>query len=332
MSVRDPRPAPRTPLWHHRYAKLVAGCTVLLIAAGGMVTSTDSGLSVPDWPTTYGWNMFTFPLSKWVGGIRYEHSHRLIASTVGFLTIVLAAWTWKIEPRAWVRKLGFAALGAVILQGVLGGITVLLFLPPAVSIAHAGLAQIFFCLTIALALVTSAGWKNVVQPVEDATLRRIAALTTALIYTQILIGATMRHNDAGLAIPDFPLAFGHLIPPVWNAAVAIHFAHRVGALIVTLAIAATAGHVLYHHPQRRDLARPALALIALVFVQITLGAFVIWSGKDPVINTAHVVNGAAVLGTSLVLTLRSYRAGFERSVQPIRTPVAPAMPAHGVRP
>lgn len=337
--MHDPasRLASRALLWHHRYAKLVAACTVLLIAAGGMVTSTDSGLSVPDWPTTYGWNMFTFPVSKWVGGIRYEHSHRLIASTVGFLTVILAIWTWRVEPRAWVRKLGFAALGAVILQGLLGGITVLLFLPPAVSIGHAGLAQIFFCLTVTLALVTSPGWKNAVQPVEDPLLRRIAAATTALVYTQIIIGATMRHSAAGLAIPDFPLAFGHLIPPVWNAKVAIHFAHRVGALVVTLAILATSSHVLYHHPQRRDLVRPALLLIGLVFVQVTLGAFVIWSGKNPVVNTAHVVNGAAVLGTSLVLTLRSFRAGFERSVQPIRAPQphSPALsplPPPGVRP
>jgi cytochrome c oxidase assembly protein subunit 15 len=275
--------------------------------------------------------MFTFPFSKWVGGIRYEHSHRLIASTVGFLTIILAIWTWRVEPRAWVRKLGFTALGAVIVQGLLGGITVLLFLPPAVSIGHAGLAQIFFCLTVTMALVTSPGWKNAVQPVDDAMLRKTAAVTTALVYAQIIVGATMRHNGAGLAIPDFPLAFGQLLPPVWNAGVAIHFAHRVGAVVVTLAILATAGHVLYHHPQRRDLVRPAILLIAFLFVQITLGAFVIWSGKHPVINTAHVVNGAAVLATSLVLTLRSFRAGFERSVQPIRTPIGPAIAAHGAR-
>src|SRR3954462_11199469 len=142
-----------------RFARIVTAFTVLLLAAGGMVTSTDSGLSVPDWPTTYGWNMFTFPMSKWVGGIRYEHSHRLIASTVGLLTIILAVWTWKVEPRRWVRKLGFAMLGVVILQGLLGGITVLFSLPPAISIGHAGLAQVFFCLTVTMALVTAAGWK-----------------------------------------------------------------------------------------------------------------------------------------------------------------------------
>jgi len=286
---------------------LVAACTVLLIAAGGMVTSTDSGLSVPDWPTTYGWNMFTFPLSKMIGGIRYEHTHRLIASTVGFLTIILAVWTWRVEPRRWVRRLGFAALGAVVLQGLLGGITVLLFLPPSVSIAHAGLAQIFFCLTVTLALVTSPSWKDSpIAGVDDTALRYVAAATTALVYTQILIGATMRHNAAGLAIPDFPYAFGHVIPPVWNAKIAISFAHRVGALVVTLAVLATSGHVIVYHRDRRELMRPAVLLLVFVAVQIALGAFVIWSGKNPVINTAHVVNGAAVLGTSLVLTLRAH--------------------------
>src|ERR1043165_5849021 len=116
----------------HRFSKFVAGCPVVLVLAGSFVTSTGSGLSVPDWPTTYGWNMFTFPPSKWVGGIFYEHGHRLIASTVGFLPIGLAAWIWKVESRPWMPRLGAAALAAVILQGVLGGITVLLFLPAAV--------------------------------------------------------------------------------------------------------------------------------------------------------------------------------------------------------
>ena len=302
---------------HHYFAVFVMCCTVLLIAAGGMVTSTGSGLSVPDWPTTYGWNMFTFPMSKWVGGVRYEHSHRLIASTVGFLTIILALWTWRVEPRRWVRRLGFGALGAVILQGLLGGLTVLFFLPPAISIGHAGLAQLFFCLTVTMAVVTSPRWRNTVDPVDDGMLRRVAAMTTALVYVQILVGATMRHNDAGLAIPDFPLAFGHLVPPVWNARVAIHFAHRVGALLVACAVLATTAHVFYHHRARLELTRPATCLFLLVLVQVTLGAFVIWSGKNPLINTAHVVNGALTLGTSLMLTLRSYRVGFERLVQPI---------------
>src|SRR5262245_26793850 len=173
-------------MWHHRYAKLVAACTVLLLLAGSLVTSTDSGLSVPDWPTTYGWSMFTFPLSKWVGGIRYEHSHRLIASGVGLLTIVLALWLWVAETRQWLRRLGIVALAAVILQGVLGGITVLFFLPTAVSTAHAGLAEIFFSLTVSIALFTSRGWQRGDDAVDDRRLRLIASGTTLMIYTQIL--------------------------------------------------------------------------------------------------------------------------------------------------
>src|SRR5436190_8226663 len=142
----------------HRFSKVVVGSTILLLLAGSLVTSTGSGLSVPDWPTSYGWTMLTFPPSKWVGGIFYEHGHRLIATTVGCLTIVLALWLWLREPRRWLKWLGVAALGAVVAQGVLGGLTVLFFLPAAISTAHAGLAEVFFCLVVAIALFTSPGW------------------------------------------------------------------------------------------------------------------------------------------------------------------------------
>lgn len=298
-------------IWLHRYARLVVACTVLLITAGGMVTSTGAGLSVPDWPNSYGWSMFTFPMDKWVGGIFYEHGHRLIASTVGFMTIILAVWTWRVEPRRWVRWLAVAALGAVILQGLLGGITVLLLLPAGVSIGHAGLAQLFFCLTLSIALFTSPGWGSM-RPVNDSTLGRVALATTVLIYAQILLGATMRHTGAGLAIPDFPFAFGRILPPVWTSPIAIHFAHRMGALLVLGGILATAGHVRYHHRARPELMRPALLLVLLVLVQGTLGALVVLSRLQPLLNTAHVVNGALLLGTSAVLTLRTFRPFFER--------------------
>src|SRR5215471_9285423 len=142
----------------HRFAKLLAVCTVFLILAGSLVTRHDAGLSVPDWPTSYGWNMFTFPPSMWVANILYEHGHRLIASTVGFLTIIMAVWLWIAEPRRWLRWFGVAALGSVIAQGVLGGLTVLFYLPAAISTAHAGLAEIFFCMTVAIAIFTSPGW------------------------------------------------------------------------------------------------------------------------------------------------------------------------------
>ena len=295
----------------HRFATFVAGCTVLLVLAGSLVTSTGSGLSVPDWPTTYGWNMFAFPPSKWVGGILYEHGHRLIASTVGFLTIVLAVWLAVRDPRRWMKWLGAAALGAVIAQGVLGGLTVLFFLPASVSTAHAGLAEIFFCMTVAIALFTSPRWMEG-DGDDDRALRRAATTTTALVYLQILVGATMRHTGAGLAIPDFPLMFGHLWPTHWDPKIAIHFTHRVGALVVALAVAATSisSGVWSRHRKRPELTRPALLLVALVVVQITLGALTVLSRRDIWINSLHVVCGALVLTTSLVLTLRTWRPKF----------------------
>src|SRR5687768_338650 len=184
----------------HLFAILVALSTAVLIFAGGLVTSTGSGLSVPDWPTSYGWNMFTFPVDKWVGGIFYEHSHRLIASTVGFLIVVLAVWLWRAEERAWVRRLGYIALAAVITQGILGGLTVLFYLPDPISISHAGLAQIVFCLTATIALVTSPRWqRGYTLTTDDRILQQVTIVTTAAIYAQIIIGATMRHTDAGLA-------------------------------------------------------------------------------------------------------------------------------------
>jgi cytochrome c oxidase assembly protein subunit 15 len=301
----------------HRFAKFVAGCTVLLVLAGSLVTSTDSGLSVPDWPTTYGWNMFTFPPSKWVGGILYEHGHRLIASTVGFLTIVLAVWLWRSDERRWMKRLGAAALGAVIAQGVLGGLTVKFFLPAPISTAHAGLAEIFFCMTVAIALFTSPRWiaddaeqtEHRGHLLDDAGLRRLATTTTTLIYCQILVGATMRHTGAGLAIPDFPLMFGHLWPTHWDPRIAIHFTHRVGALLVALSILVTATAV-FRRTSASEMRWPAGLLVALVALQISLGAFTILSRRDVWINSLHVVCGALVLATSLVLTLRTWHATF----------------------
>ena len=304
----------------HRFAKLVAACTVLLILAGSLVTSHDAGLSVPDWPTSYGWNMFTFPPSMWVANIFYEHGHRLIASSVGLLTIILAVWIWLADSRRWLRWFGVAALGAVIAQGVLGGLTVLFFLPPAVSTAHAALAEIFFCMTVAIALFTSPGWIAGYAAGADPrvgpggpvgpTLRHLATATTVLIYLQILVGATMRHTGAGLAIPDFPLMFGHVVPDHWSAAIAIHFAHRAGALVVAAAAVATAAYTWRRYTDRAELAQPVLVLILLVAVQVTLGALTIISRRDPLTNSVHVVCGALVLTTSLVLALRTWRVRF----------------------
>jgi cytochrome c oxidase assembly protein subunit 15 len=308
-------------VWLHRYACLLVVATLILVAAGGMVTSTNSGLSVPDWPTTYGYQMFSFPLSGMVGGIFYEHGHRLIASLVGMLTIGLVIFLWRAEPRAWVRRLGWLALAAVVIQGTLGGLTVLFFLPDAVSISHAGLAQIFFCLTITVALVTSTGWRTPeAPPVDDELLGRRAAALTVIVYCQILIGATMRHTGAGLAIPDFPLSYGRLIPPFWNPAIAIHFTHRLGALIVTVLALAVIWRIQTQHRSRPELVRPAWLLATVVAVQIMLGAFVVLTGKNEIINTVHVATGAVVLGTSLFLALRAFRVRLDQPAAPRRAP------------
>jgi cytochrome c oxidase assembly protein subunit 15 len=312
----------------HKYSRLVVASTVLLILAGSFVTSTESGLSVPDWPTTYGWNMFTFPPSKMVGGIFYEHLHRLVASAVGLLTIALAGWLWIGDSRRWLKWFGLGALGAIVAQGLLGGLTVLFFLPASVSTAHAALAEIFFCMTVAIALFTSSGWiAGYGEPIgaDDGVLRRVATATTVLVYIQILFGATMRHTGAGLAIPDFPWMFGHVVPDHWSPQIALHFAHRLGALVVTLSILGTSLYVWSRHHDRPAIARPATLVIFLVGAQLMLGAFTVLSRRDVWINSLHVVVGALVLTTSLVLTLRSWRVKFASAAAPaLRTLRAPS--------
>jgi cytochrome c oxidase assembly protein subunit 15 len=254
--------------------------------------------------------MFTFPLSKWVGGIFYEHGHRLVASFVGFLTVILAIWTWLKEKRRWVRWLGVGAVATVILQGVLGGLTVLFLLPPPISTLHACLAQTFFCLTISIALFTSPGWKRglplIKSQAESLPLQTLCAITTVCIYLQLILGALMRHTNAGLAIPDFPLAFGRIIPPFTSDKVIIHFAHRLGAVIVTAMIVWTFGRIARSYSDHRLLYRPALTMLILVCIQLTLGALTVWTAKAVTPTTAHVATGALVLGTSLLLTLRAY--------------------------
>jgi cytochrome c oxidase assembly protein subunit 15 len=234
----------------------------------------------------------------------------MVASIVGMLMVILAIWLWLKEPRSWVKRLGLVALLAVITQGILGGITVLLLLPTAVSVGHAALAQTFFGLTICLALFTSTEWQRPPAKVEDShqpSLHRLTIATTAAVYVQLLLGAVMRHTKSGLAIPDFPLAFGGLIPPFDSAKIAIHFSHRLGALIVTILAIWMIARIVRNYRQEKKLLRPALLLAVAITIQITLGAFTIWTQKAVVIATAHVATGALILGTSLVLALRVYR-------------------------
>ncbi|HEY2798662.1 MAG TPA: COX15/CtaA family protein [Thermoanaerobaculia bacterium] len=319
---RRPPASRRVSVVLHRFAVGTACATLLLIVAGGLVTSTESGLSVPDWPTTYGSSMWTFPVSKWVGGIRYEHSHRLIASFVGFLTILLAMFLARREPRRWVRRLGYGALAAVVAQGILGGMTVLFLLPTWISVAHACLAQLFFCLTVAIAVVTSPRWAEATPGDLRAALSRnpvarMSLVTAAAIFLQLLLGAIMRHTKAGLAIPDFPLAFGRLVPPLTTGAVRLHFAHRiVGACIAVLVAACT---VRAFRSGREGLRKAALLLCAVAVTQITLGAATVLSQRAVGFTTAHVAVGALLMAGTLVLGLSSLAVeGRKNNVVPIR--------------
>src|ERR1700731_1218014 len=189
--------ARRYSAWLNRFAWFTAVATLLLICSGGMVTSKGVGLAVPDWPTTFGYNMFLFPVSKWIGGVLFEHTHRLIASAVGFLTIILAIWLWRAEDRQSVKTLGLIAVGAVILQGILGGVRVTM-LKDQIGIFHACLAQAFLGLIVLIAIVTTGFWRSIapahVDPKKFALTKTLAIATTIAIYAQLALGATMRHQ------------------------------------------------------------------------------------------------------------------------------------------
>ena len=289
--------------WLNLYLRFMAFATLLLLVAGGLVTSQDYGLAVPDWPKSYG--MWFPPM---IGGVFYEHGHRMIAGFVGILTVIMAAWLWLKEPRRWVKIFGTVALLSVIVQAVLGGITVLYFLPTWISTFHATLGQTFFCMIVSLAIFTSRWWSQnrSAGPSSENFTGRFAA-ATILIYIQLILGSWMRHSQAALAIPDFPLALGRGIPPFTSSEIAIHFSHRVGALLVLCMISWNLIRVLRAHRTRADILRPSILLFLLVCVQITLGAYTVWSRTAVSFATLHMVVGALLLATSLVLTLRSYK-------------------------
>jgi cytochrome c oxidase assembly protein subunit 15 len=300
----------------HRFALFTACSTAFLIFVGGLVTSTESGLAVPDWPLSYG---MLFP--PMVGGIFYEHGHRMVAAFVGLLTVVLAIWTWLKERRIWVRWLGICALAAVILQGLLGGLTVIYLLPTPISMTHACLAQTFFCLTIAIALFTSPGWKRGLPSIqlkgEAVSLHALCTMTTGAVYLQLFLGALMRHTDSGLSIPDFPLAFGSLIPEFTSENVIIHFAHRLGAVFVAGMVIWTFVRIFRFYSSYRLVYLPALVLLGVTGLQIVLGALTIWTAKSVFVTTAHVANGAVVLGVSFLLTLRAHGMAASRRPAPV---------------
>jgi cytochrome c oxidase assembly protein subunit 15 len=304
--------------WLNRFAWLTAVATLFLICSGGMVTSKGVGLAVPDWPTTFGYNMFLFPVSKWIGGIFFEHTHRLIASAVGFLTIILAVWLWRCEDREWVRNLGLIAVASVVLQGVLGGLRVTM-LKNEIGIFHACLAQAFLGLLVVIAVVTSNFWRSLTNvfadPKKFGPIKMIALATTSAIYVQLALGATMRHQHRDLSILDFPTANGAWIPDTSAAALAkinawrnaralsevtafqvwLQMAHRFLAMIIAVAVIAFCFRVWKHASRIRSLKRLSIWWLVLLFCQLTLGAWTICSNKAADIATAHVAMGAIML-------------------------------------
>jgi cytochrome c oxidase assembly protein subunit 15 len=366
--------------WLHRFAVLTALATLALIGIGGLVTSHGVGMAVPDWPTTYGYNMFVFPISQWVGGIFYEHSHRLVASVVGLLVIGLTRWVggrparlplaligvtellagwallslgahWKgagyflsgiggmvlIASVIWVRNrpllrplplLAWIAFATVQIQGLLGGLRVVLF-KDELGIFHAALAQLFFVVLCLIALLTSRWWQGrgqaqtfSVGAQASSALRVLLLLTTVAILVQLILGATMRHQHAGLAISDFPLAYGKLWPaidaqsvnnynqqrmettalnPITSAQIVLQMSHRILAMMILCGTGVCAWVARRSFGRKHPLSRLALLWLGIIVMQALLGAGVIWSNKAADVATAHVLIGAISLALGVML-------------------------------
>lgn len=285
--------------------------TFLLIFVGGMVTSTHSGLSVPDWPTTYNYNMFLFPPSMMVGGIFYEHGHRLMASVVGLFMIAVTVYIWIVDKRAWMRWTAVAGVVLVTVQGVLGGLTVLYKLPMPISVAHGAVAELFLLLTLFLAYATSPAWGRW-DDSSRRTLGRVSGLALVFclaVFLQILAGAVLRHSGAGMAIPTFPLAFGSWVPGFWNFGIVVHFLHsRLGAVLVSI-LGIYLAVRLFRNPESGTMLKwSAAGLVLSLSAQIILGALVIWTGKLPVPTTLHVSLGALIFMLGFLVYLMLARS------------------------
>jgi len=289
---------------------VLACWTFLLIIAGALVTSNDAGLSVPDWPTSFGsW----YKIPQLVGGVKFEHTHRMIAQVAGLLTIFLAVWAWRAEKRRWLRVLAFGTLGTVIAQGILGGLTVLYFLPPPVSSAHAALAQTFFCLAVAMAVFTGRRWVEE-QPRVEFDQRRPSLFTLTLLsifvlYVQLILGTMFRHH--GLS---------------W-------WPHVLHAVVVSIVLPWTAIRALSVYGKIEAVRRPAILMLSLMIAQLCLGftAFltrVAW-GRNAVqpelpmvVSTvAHVAVGALLLATTVILAIQVWRhvpVAFEERVPQVQ--------------
>lgn len=276
--------------------------------------------------------MFAYPLDQMVGGIFYEHSHRMIASFVGFLTVILALWIWKKDDRRWMKILGFTALGAVIIQGILGGLTVLFLLPTPISVSHATLAQTFFSIVVAIALFTSQWWREPqtlhLEPKKKISTRQLTVFAALGVFIQLILGALMRHTQSGLAVPDFPLAYGQFFPllsqedlqryneqlismnirlaadgPITASQIVIHLLHRFWAVVVTVFVGWSAVRLVKLSDVSSRLKYLGLLLFGLLALQITLGALTVLSQKAIDVTTAHVATGALLLAITVLSVL-----------------------------
>lgn len=316
----------------HAFAVVLAVCTFVLVCAGGNVTSKGAGLAVPDWPLSYG---SLNPPGWWsAGNVRAEHGHRLIAGTIGMLTLgfLIAAWIGERRgkvPRS-VAVLASVASFSVVLQAVLGGLTVLHYLPPEISVSHAFLGQSFFCMAVALAVVTGPRWRSDLpaRPDSDTVpLRLLGSAFVAAVVVQLLLGASMRHAKIGLSIPDFPLSYGRVFPPLDETSIhninvdrvfdglheitavqiLLHWLHRAWALVVAAGGLWIAARALGRHSDRSELVFPALALVLLLAMQLVLGAATVLTNKHHHVATTHLAVGALILATSVVLSMWAFR-------------------------
>lgn len=312
-----------------------------LLALGGTVTSRVAGMAVPDWPQTKGYNMFLFPISMWEGGIFWEHTHRLWASGVGFLAIILCIWLWVIgKGRRWISWLGTAALLMVIFQGVLGGIRVT-EIDWRFGIVHGILGQLYFCLIILVAAVTGKKWLKLPPAGFSADKLnkpvRMGWVLLGVLLIQLSLGAAMRHSGAGLSVPDFPTFYGSWLPPMSQSALdkamaehpldtqydkngnEVHFkvfhvhlnmGHRLWALVVVVHVLLLLSSLKAFIGDMPILASPMRAILLLLVVQLMLGMLVIWTGKHPEIATAHQVVGATLLGLVCLVQIRMMRLRY----------------------
>lgn len=335
--------------WLRYFSKFLCGLTLCLIFLGGQVKSHEAGLAVPDWPLTFGQNPVTYPVSDWVGGVFHEHFHRLFAGFVALLTMVMAGWLYFKAPLRWLKWAGGLAVLAVLLQALLGGLTVIFQLPTLVSSSHALLAQTFLVITVVIAYGLSKERRSRLEEPEEEgenfhfrPLLKLSWVIIGLVYLQLFLGAIMRHTGSGLAIPDFPTVAGRWLPILNESALRwvndwrfenqnyaigmpmadvnlaqmwIHFSHRLGALILLVAVLYLVWRAQGEDALPARIWKSISLLFVLIAVQISLGMFTLWTLKEPFVTSLHVVTGAGILATSVLLTLR---------IWPIKTEAAHA--------